>query len=97
MDLKNLYEKHKKLRFPDFPENDKFSEWIEDLIEVDAYYAGLILSKLGGSKEKIDKSHFIKLKSDLGQYASIQSDKGIYNQSFLYIESLSELIELANK
>jgi len=36
--LKFLIEQHTALKFPDFPVDDDFSEWVADLAEVDGYY-----------------------------------------------------------
>ncbi len=95
MDLKDLYNKHKELELPEFPENDEFAEWVEELIEMDAYYVGLISSRLSGSREEIDESHFIKMNENLKQYTSIKADKDIYDQCIKYMKSLYSLIELA--
>lgn len=93
MDLKNLYSKHKVLGLPEFPENDEFAEWVEELIEMDAYYAGLISSQINGSMDILDENHYSRMNDRLKKYASIEEDKEVYNQCLEYMKSLGHLIK----
>lgn len=48
--LKNLFSELEKRKFPSFSANEELSSLIEDLIEVDAIYAGLLSCAIGGEK-----------------------------------------------
>lgn len=64
--LRELYENLKDQPFPNFSSQDELSNWIEELIEVDAHYAGLSLSAAEG--ERISKNslcNLIKLRDEL--------------------------------
>ena len=91
MDLKEVIKKHEKRRFPPFPEDDEFSEWLEELIETDAYYMGLALTKESGGKVVVNEKHLRKLKSELIKFSHVE-DKLIYIMSAEYIHPLEKLI-----
>lgn len=96
MEIDQLYNEHKALGIPDFPENDDFAEWVEELIEVDGYYAGIIASSVGGRKPKIDRSELDKLMKSFRSFVSLKRDAEIYDECEKYLKSLKELIEKAS-
>ncbi len=64
--LRQLFEDLKALHFPKFSSNDEISNWIEELIEIDAYYAGLALSVAEGEKVvKYDLYDLVKMRKEL--------------------------------
>jgi Leucine-rich repeat (LRR) protein len=97
MNLDQLYNKHKVLKIPDFPENDDFAEWIERLIEVDAYYSGIAASLVGGKKTKIDRSELDELIISFSSFSSIKRDVEVFDQCDKYLRSLKKLIEEASQ
>lgn len=52
--LKKLYEELRELPLPKFSSQNEISNWIEDLIEIDAHYAGLSLSVAEGENPSSD-------------------------------------------
>ena len=97
MELEDLYVQHKNLGLPEFPEDEKFAEWVEELIAIDAYYAGLVSSLLNGSKASINNDIFIRANESLKRYRHIKEDENIYDQCLKYMESLGVLIEAVRK
>lgn len=59
IELKVLFNQLVKTPLPQFTDNEKLDNLIEDLIETDAYYAGLASSVINGGK--IHKNELIKI------------------------------------
>lgn len=95
MKLEQLFLNHKELEFPEFPEDDNFAEWVEELIEIDGYYAGIISSSIGSSKPNVDSSEIDRLTVSLANFASIEEDAEVFRKCELYLKSLKNLVEKA--
>ena len=48
--LKKMYEKLRAFKPPEFSDNEQLSNWIEAILEIDPYYAGLALTACEGGK-----------------------------------------------
>lgn len=48
--LNSLYEKLEDTKIPSFSGDDQLDDWIEDLIEIDAFLAGIACSIISGEK-----------------------------------------------
>jgi hypothetical protein len=94
MNEKNIIENHRKAKFPSFPSDDSFAEWVEELIELDAYYYGLALSCLSGELKLYDGSLFQDSKQKLLMFKNLERDKSIYRECEEYLESLSNIVDL---
>lgn len=94
MNKKEILEKHKNIKFPSFPNDDNFANWIEELMELDGYYYGLVVSILEGEKRKCDDTLFNQIKQRLYEFKDLEDDSEIYRQSEAYIASLEMLIGL---
>jgi hypothetical protein len=101
--LKELYENLKKRSLPKFSPHDELSNWIEELIEIDAHYAGLTLSAIEG--EKISKKNLcdlIKLRKslDLIELNSKDNSKENYeimNNCYNYLDNIQSIDFILNK
>lgn len=91
-------EAHKKLGFPDFPEDDEFSDWMGELAELDGYYFGLATSNIGASVPgKISKDKLFEHADRLAQFSSLEGDDhDVFDAAEAYIRSLSKMVDLAN-
>ncbi len=100
--MKSLFddamEAHMKLGFPDFPEDDDFSDWMGELAELDGYYAGLATSNMGSSRpKKISKDQLFEHADRLAQFSSLEAeDRDIFLAAEAYIQSLSKMVDIAN-
>lgn len=90
MDAQNILEKHKQLKLPAFPNDDDFSNWVEELIELDAYYYGLITSGL----KTFDINLLDDLKRRLFRFEVLEDDKSIYRECEAYIVSLESIVQI---
>ncbi len=93
MELEQLFLKHKGLEFPEFPEDDGFAEWVEELIEIDGYYVGIISSSIGSIKPNLDSSEIDRLTASLANFAAIEEDAEVFRKCELYLKSLRNLVE----
>ena len=93
MDIQDLLGKHAAMELPPFPVDDLFSEWMEELIEVDAYYFGLASSSASGYLQPVNTSYFDDLKTQLLQIVPSEEDKEIYALSVTYIKSLEDVVD----
>lgn len=95
-ELINLFEELKSKKFPNFPDNSELSDWIEDLILVDAEVAGYASTLLGGSK--IDKRYIPTLFQEEKLLNSIkpQSSKEleIFNGCQEYLSLLKKIVQI---
>ncbi len=94
MDTKNILEKHKKAKFPSFPDDDDFAVWVEELIELDGYYYGLALSLINGEKKRYDITAFFDLKKRLSNFKTLEDDQNIYQACEQYLDSLEKIVNL---
>jgi hypothetical protein len=94
--LKRLLAYHRKIKFPEFPSNDEFSEWVEELIETDGYYMGLLLSLSEGAKVRLNNIALNQLKSKLESFESLSQDHEIFLECKAYIDSLDRVISNAS-
>jgi hypothetical protein len=94
--LQSLFEMHKGLTFPEFPQDDRFSEWVENLIEVDGYYAGIVSSAIKGKYVRINLGPLQNLKDELPLFKDIEEDDRIYQNSIKYLSSLENILRLLN-
>ncbi len=92
MKVEELFKKHQEIKLPDFPENDLLAEWVENLIELDMYYAGLVSSQGGNRSSKIDSKELNELRQRLTQFKHIKRDAEILVQCEEYLKSLEHLI-----
>lgn len=90
--LKKILHEHKKIEFPKFPQNDNFSEWVGDLVEIDSYYVGQAITAINGGNISMNFEYFDNLKSSLNNYSSLKSDQSIFNQCLKYLESLEKIV-----
>jgi hypothetical protein len=90
--LRKLINEHKELRIPEFPEDDSFAEWVEELIETDGYYIGLATSLVNKERVSINYEHLEKLKQNLIEFNTLSEEKGIIKQCTKYLKSLEEII-----
>jgi hypothetical protein len=95
--LKELLQKHTNMPFPAFPQNEEFEEWVEDLIEADGYYVGLVSSIANGAKQNINEEELIRLNSRLKKFDFNEIDKNLFSQYQVYIKSLNDLIDATKK
>lgn len=96
IELKKLYSELKELKVPKFPKNEELGNWIEDLFEVDSYYAGLALSASEG--EKISKKDLISIENLRQSLNSItvqnENDKKILKDCQIYFKKIEQLYQL---
>lgn len=97
MDIKKILAEHVERKLPSFPVDDEFSEWVEELIETDAYYFGLASSYINGEIKPYKCEYFSDLKSKFERIQPIKSDIEIYESSSAYLESLSKIIAFLNE
>jgi hypothetical protein len=91
---KTFIKEHQKLAFPEFPEDDDFSEWLSDLAETDSYYVGLAVSGKTEFKRKANPLFLANLEVSLERFSSLSGgDKVIYEQCNSYLNSLKNLFE----
>lgn len=97
--LKKLFSELEKKKFPPFPENEQITFLLENLIEVDAIYAGLLSSAIGG--EKIFENDIPRLESLIKDAHNIKtddkSDLKILNEMYAYLDLLVKIKEAISK
>ena len=91
--LKTLLEDHKKLKLPDFPQDDSFADWVADLIEIDGYYVGLLTSKEAGARVLIDRLPLQKMKKEITKFSNIEEDKEVYLKCTKHLDSIEALLD----
>ena len=94
VELEERLAEHEDMLFPEFPDDEAFADWVEELFEIDDYYFGLLSSIAQGQEEAIDKNLFNGLKDNLEQFADIKSEQKIYRDSVAYLDSLENLIDM---
>ena len=91
--LELFYDDLKKCDFPKWSKNERLSNWIEELMEIDAYYAGLALS-IAKWHNAVDVSEhdIIKLRQSL-EVIQINTKKylKIKNQCYEYIKKIEDI------
>lgn len=97
--LKNLYLQIKNLNTPNYSQNVDLETWIENLIELDAYYAGWALTVAEGGKISThDLYDMDKFKKKL---ASIQvdndEDEMILQECRAYLKIIDQIDHLLRK
>ena len=60
MTVEQLIKKHTALKFPSFPVNDEFADWMSDLAEYDGYIIGLVSSSHITIQEFTDLEAFLR-------------------------------------
>ncbi len=93
--LSELANIHKKLSFPEFPEDDDFADWVSDLVEVDGYYVGLSMSLISGETSHIISDEELQeLTARFEKFAEIEGeDTSIYLDCNKYLLSLRVLVD----
>jgi hypothetical protein len=92
--LKRLLAEHKKLKLPEFPQDDKFSEWVEELIETDAYYVGLVSTLSEGGKVRLNNIALNQMRNKLTAFKD-SDEQEIYDDCTNYLNSLDRLVSSA--
>ncbi len=96
-ELEKSFLKHKELKFPKFPEDDNLSEWLEELIEIDSYYVGIISSlienkKLNIDEKMVDIKFLNNLNNSLMNFSITKKDMEVFKECKLYLKSLKDLV-----
>ena len=78
MNVKEILKKHRSAKFPSFPENDEFANWVEELTDLDGYYFGLATALLVEAKKSYNVNLFQEMKQKLYEFRNLQDDKGVY-------------------
>ncbi len=93
--LSDLASTHKKLSFPEFPEDDDFADWVSELVEIDGYYIGHAVSLIaGGRLRAISDKELQELTDRFEQFAEIEGeDEPIYLDCKQYLSSLRVLVD----
>lgn len=87
--LLSAYKALKELSFPEFPGDDALSDWLADLIEMDAFYAGLAQSVLSGYAVEYDLHELDSFYQRLAEITNLQNkDKRIYEHCCQYLRAL---------
>lgn len=91
--LKDLYGGMRQLKIPSFSSNQRLSDMVETIIELDPYYAGLALSVSEGSR--ISKSELCNLDEVLALFVEIEiqneKDREIYGLCKIYLDYFSQI------
>ena len=88
--MNELLEKHKNMKFPEFPDCDELAEWIENLAEIEGHYVGIVQS---GKVTSADLSEFLKFKNQLVAISvTTAEDKACLEYCLSYAQVLEELI-----
>lgn len=94
MNAKEILEKHRGVKFPSFPDNDDFAEWVEELTDLDGYYYGLATSLLAGEKKTYSVNLFQEMRQRLYEFRNLEDDKEVYQECEDYLNSLEIIIKL---
>ncbi|MCH5720505.1 hypothetical protein [Niabella hibiscisoli] len=94
MNTHSILEKHKKLKFPPFPNDEDFSLWVEELVELDAHYYGLVTSIVVGGLKAFDINLLEDLKQRLIKFEVLEDDKDTYRECEAYIVSLENIVQV---
>lgn len=87
--LKSAYKVLSELPFPEFPDDDALSDWLADLVEMDAFYAGLAQSVLSGHAVEYDLHELDSFHQRLATITGLQDkDKKIYEHCCQYLSAL---------
>lgn len=95
--LKQAHEELRNLPLPKFSKQDDLSNWIEELFEIDAHYAGLSLSVSEGDKiSKENLYDLIKFRKslDLIQHTNKntdQEDLEIIKNCYIYLDKIQNI------
>lgn len=88
--MNELLEKHKNMKFPEFPDCDELAEWIERLAEIEGHFMGLVQSD---KVTNADLNRFLKFKSELDSISvSTAEDNACLENCFSYSLVLEKLI-----
>ena len=91
--LRKIYDKHLTISRPEWAQDEDLSAWQEDLIEIDAYYAGLVSNVIGRVEVKIEMETLKKLMNDFRSLnVTHPEDQTIYEQCKTQVESLFNLV-----
>jgi len=93
--LPELANIHRKLPFPEFPEDDDFADWVSDLVEVDGYYVGFAMSLINGEKPHVISAEELQALTDsFEKFSEIEGeDASIYLDCKKYLFSLKALVD----
>jgi hypothetical protein len=94
MNAKEILEKHRSAKFPSFPDNDDFANWVEELTDLDGYYYGLATSLLAGEKKHYNVNLFQEMKQRLYKFRNLEADKEVYQECEKYLSSLENIVKL---
>lgn len=97
--LKNLFFKIEKAKFPDIPENELLANLIDNITDLDSYYAGLALTVSEGGKISLgDLYNIEELKKSLNSIQiQNEKDKKILEESKMYLETIDQIDRLLRK
>lgn len=94
MNAKEILEKHRSAKFPSFPYNDDFANWVEELTDLDGYYYGLVTSLLAGEKKPYNLNLFQEMRQRLYKFRNLEDDKEVYQECEEYLKSLEAIVKL---
>ena len=93
--MQELIDTHKNLSLPKFPEDDGFSDWMTELIEVDWYYVSLSMSSICRAQFHIISTEALQeLMDSFEKFSEIEGeDAAIYLYCKKYLLSLKTLVD----
>lgn len=97
MNVTEILEKHRSAKFPSFPENDDFADWVEELTDLDGYYYGLATSLLAGEKKRYNVNLFKEIKQKLYKFRYLEDDKEVYRECEEYLSSLENIVKIIQR
>ena len=91
--LKNLYHELEKFKIPKCSKNEVLASWLDNVMELDAYYAGLALTASEGGKiSSKDLYDIAKLKYSLNDIKSYsEEDKYILDECKSYLKIIEQI------
>jgi hypothetical protein len=97
--LKNLYLEMRQMKIPAFPNNESISNFIENIIELDSYYAGLALTAVEGGRVLINDLYAMgELRNTLNSIQAYDDeDKKALDECGLYFKKIEEVDQLLRK
>lgn len=86
---------HEELRFPEFPEDDDFADWVSELVEVDGYYMGHAITLIaGGTVRDVSDKALRELTDKIRTFDVIKGeDRSIFLDCQKYLLSLKALVD----
>ncbi|KXK27033.1 MAG: hypothetical protein TR69_WS6001001059 [candidate division WS6 bacterium OLB20] len=94
MELKEIFDNHKELDFPGFPQTTDFSAWVEDFLLTDAHYVGIASRLIGGEDVSFDLTLFDDLKTGFDRLSIVDADEDYYRIYREQLKSLSLMLDV---